>query len=132
MPTLIDFAPFLAKLSSIKITDAVSMDDQGGTTLSMEIGTRMIGTEIPEIVLNMDWSGKGFWLLYNKLSTSVFTMSWHAQVPQEIYSQLLTLAVTGLWNEDKAILRFMFGGEFNQRSDYGNAFTYLSQSRQTH
>lgn len=72
--------------------------------------------------MNMDWSGKGFWYLYNLIAKHRFVMFGHPQVPTEIYSQWLTLAATGLWSEDTAVLRFMFGKDFLKRSDYGGAF----------
>lgn len=70
----------------MKILDTDSIADQDQTQrYKMEIGPRFLETDVPSVVSNMDWSGKGFRHLYNLVAGTPFVMYGHANIPNEIY-----------------------------------------------
>lgn len=88
----------------------------------LDVGAKLTDAAFPPEVLNMDWSGKRFWYLYNMVAKNKFEVFAKDATHADTYSQWLSLAVTGMWGEDKAILKFMIDKEFKNRNQYGEAF----------
>lgn len=87
-------------------------------------GIKLTATQIPKCLGEMDFSGKGMWNMYHQVAAvKDFQLKSVDGTKTEIYSQWLSYTVTGLWMEDTAILRHIFGKDPILRKNYGTAFT---------
>lgn len=123
-PILRGHAALMAFMAILKVTDATRMVEQEEevTVFSMNMGIKMTPAQIPADVLKMDWSGKGFWNIYNKAVKHNYLIHAVKAEHKRVYQEWLTLSCTGLWNEDTAVLKFMFAHDFLNRRAYGDAF----------
>lgn len=94
-----------------------------GGVFNYDIGTPLTETQIPKYVGEMDFSGKGMWNVYNKVAqVDDFQVKCVDGASLAVYAQWLSYTVTGLWMEDTAVLRHVFGTDPILRKDYGQAF----------
>lgn len=112
MPWLFYSAIFRANAGSGTWHEEIYWKEGEPSTDSPRPRQFMVGSPIqdhvlPDSVLNMDYSGKGFWNFYH--SGVNFQMKMKPDGMAAHYRQSVSLAITGLYYEDFAILKHMFG-----------------------
>nr|UQS95351.1 MAG: nucleoprotein [Byreska virus] len=79
-----------------------------------------IPTDFSEDILNIDFSGKGYWNFHKKVADKEIKMKMLDESHANIMGQYLTLSMTGLYDSDTAVFKFMFGEDLKPRKDYGS------------
>nr|QGA87316.1 nucleocapsid protein [Culex orthomyxo-like virus] len=94
---------------------------------TLDFGGPLTAELVPDVLKTLDMSGKGFWNFYRLASEVEFKA---LQVPQgnvEHYRQAISLAMTGLYFDDLATIRHVFGHEPFLRKETVNSFADLKK-----
>lgn len=88
----------------------------------LDYGAFLDEKTVDKHALEMDWSGKRMWRIYNRIAAIEFQLLMVPGANVDVYAQWLTYSATGVWGEDVAILKTMFDKVPIIRSNYGDAF----------
>nr|APG77863.1 nucleocapsid protein [Wuhan Mosquito Virus 4]APG77889.1 nucleocapsid protein [Wuhan Mosquito Virus 4] len=92
------------------------------------VGNPLTADLIPAAIKSLDMSGKGFWNFYRLACDVKFKTLHLPQGNPEHYRQAISLAMTGLYYEDLATIRHVFGRDPFLRKETVNSFADLKKN----
>nr|QRD99914.1 MAG: nucleoprotein [Culex modestus orthomyxo-like virus] len=123
----------LASLDAVVAGEGTSGAQQAQVVrprFDFNFGGQMPVELVPNVIKTLDMSGRGFWNFYRLASEVEFKTLHLPQGNAEHYRQAISLAMTGLYYDDLATIRHVFGREPFLRKETVNSFADLKKQGQ--
>lgn len=95
---------------------------------SFVFGIPLTDDMLPTSILALDYSGKGFWNAYRLAAAVNFQPKMTAKGVENHYRQSISLAMTGLYYDDLAVIKHVFGQTPILRHETGPSFKALKST----